>query len=366
MRCLLQAANAHHLSEQGFRLAGPSDTPGPLSSYPTELNAERGAFHAHFKLKCSIKNVRALACVLSNRSHVMLMPAQLQLNPDSTLFRHVTEASGQSDWCYMHAQSSEVYHPCFSEHLLLEMKRTQERIRRTLAANLDPSAGIHHLVLASDADVFNLGGDLTLFAQLIRNGDRGRMLEYAKLCVEVAFNFFRLYEDRVHSIAVIQGDALGGGFEAALCCHTIIAEEGVGMGFPEVLFDLFPGMGAYTFLTRRVAPAQAERMMLDARVYPVEELLKMGVVDMVVPKGDGLQAARDLIKRHQRMGNALRAMNTVRQACRPVSLDELLSVTTEWVDAAMRLNDRGLKTMGRLIRAQLLRAESNSQIKASA
>lgn len=85
----------------------------------------------------------------------------------------------------------------------------------------------------------------------------------------------------------------------------------------------------------------------------------MGVVDHVVPRGEGLVAAQDLIRRNQRIGNALRAMNTVRQACRPVSLDELLSVTTEWVDAAMRLNDRGLRTMERLIRAQQRRAESH-------
>lgn len=278
---------------------------------------------------------------------------------DASLVRHVSDEAGRIDWCHMHAKPSEVYHPCFSERLLREMKRCQERIRRRLAADSDPQAGIHHLVLASDdADVFNLGGDLALFSQLIRSGNRGRLLEYARLCVEVAYNFSRLYEDRVHSIAVIQGDALGGGFEAALCCHTIIAEEGAGMGFPEVLFDLFPGMGAYTFLTRRVSPAQAERMMLDARVYPVEELLAMGVVDYVVPKGEGQQFARELIRKHKRMGNALRSMNTIRQACNPVTLDELLAVTTEWVDAAMRLNDRALRTMERLIRAQQRRADA--------
>jgi DSF synthase len=270
------------------------------------------------------------------------------------LLRHHADAG--SDWCFMHAGAPAAYHPCFSERLLQETRRQQEAIRRTLAADTDPRAGIHHLVLASDADVFNLGGDLALFAQLIRSGNRGRLLEYARLCIEVAFNFHRLYEDRVHSIAVVQGEALGGGFEAALCCHTIIAEEGAGMGFPEVLFDLFPGMGAYTFLTRRVTPAVAERMMLDARVYPVEELLAMGVVDQVVPKGEGLAAARELVRKHQRIGNALRSMNAVRHACKPVGLDELLEVTTEWVDAAMRLNERGLRTMERLIRAQQRRA----------
>ena len=258
----------------------------------------------------------------------------------------------------MHAGSPANYHPCFSERLLHELKRTQESIRSRVAANPDPKAGVHHLVLASDAPVFNLGGDLALFSRLIRAGERGRLLEYARLCVEVAFNFSQLYDDRVHSVAVVQGDALGGGFEAALCCHTIIAEEGAGMGFPEVLFDLFPGMGAYTFLSRRVTSRQAERMMLDARVYPVEELLRMGVVDMVVPKGEGLAAARELLRKHGRIGNALRSMNAVRQACNPVSLEELLAVTTEWVDAAMRLSERGLHTMERLIRAQQRRADS--------
>lgn len=277
---------------------------------------------------------------------------------NTSFIRHTTDDTGNVDWCYMHANRPPGYHPCFSEQLLNELKRSQEGIRRALAADNNPGAGIHHLVLASDTNVFNLGGDLALFSRMIRNGNRGRLLDYAKLCVEVAYNFSKLYEDRVHSISVVQGDALGGGFEAALCCNTIIAEEGVGMGFPEVLFDLFPGMGAYTFLTRRVTAAKAERMMLDGRVYPVEELLEMGVVDYVVPKGEGLMAAQDLIRRHRRISNALRSMNAVRQACRPVSLEELLSVTTEWVDAAMRLNERGLKTMERLIRAQQRRAES--------
>ena len=284
-----------------------------------------------------------------------LAPPVVAIPSSTALVRLSGETLSGSDWCFMHSGNPAHYHPCFSERLLHELKRAQETLRRRLASE-ESGTGIHHLVLASDAPVFNLGGDLALFAQLIRSGNRGRLLDYARLCVEVAYNFSRLYEDRVHSIAVIQGDALGGGFEAALCCHTIIAEEGCGMGFPEVLFDLFPGMGAYTFLTRRVTPVQAERMMLDARVYPVEELLQMGVVDMVVPKGEGLMAARERIRRNQRIGNALRSMNAVRQACKPVSLDELLAVTGEWVEAAMRLDERGLRTMERLIRAQDRRA----------
>ena len=47
------------------------------------------------------------------------------------------------------------------------------------------------------------------------------------------------------TISLVQGDALGGGFEAALCGDIIIAEKQARFGFPEVLFNLFPGMGAY-------------------------------------------------------------------------------------------------------------------------
>lgn len=258
---------------------------------------------------------------------------------------------------HMHANPQRPYHPCFSEALLNELRRAQLSLRMRLATSKD-RPGIHHLLLASDDAAFNLGGDLALFSKLIRSGNREKLLDYAKLCVEVAYNFHRPYEDQVHSIAVIQGDALGGGFEAALCCHTIIIEEHAGMGFPEVLFDLFPGMGAYTFLCRRVPEIVAERMMLDGRVYAANELLALGIVDMVVPKGRGLQTAHEMVRRHQRIGNALRSMNAVRQACAPVALDELLAVTSEWVDAAMRLDERGLKTMERLVRAQSRRAAS--------
>jgi DSF synthase len=273
----------------------------------------------------------------------------------SSVLRHSYEPESGIDWCQMHGDAGPGYRPCFSEPLLDELLATQRAIAARIAQDSD-ARGVNYLVLGSDTDVFNLGGDLDLFCRLIRTGDRQRLDAYARLCCEVAFGFASLADDRVHSIAVVQGDALGGGFEAALCCHTIIAEEGSGMGFPEVLFDLFPGMGAYSFLSRRVTPVQAERMMLDGRVYGADELHRMGVVDLLVPRGQGMHAARDLIRRRHKIGNALRAMNTVRRTCNPVTLDELLSVTDTWVDAAMRLGDRALQTMERLVRAQRKRS----------
>ena len=255
--------------------------------------------------------------------------------------------------CHMHRQHADSgYRPCFSMALLKDLRAFQRQVEAALLEPDGAQGPIGHLLLASDADVFNLGGDLELFLKLIGAGDREGLLDYARLCVAVAHGFDRLAGNRCHSIAVVQGDALGGGFEAALCCHTIVAEEGVGMGFPEVLFDLFPGMGAFSYLSRRVTPAQAERMMLDGRVYDAAELHRMGVVDLLVPRGEGMHAAHELVRRRRRIGNSLRSMNEVRATCRPVHLDELLAVTTAWVDAALRLDARALQNMARLVRAQ--------------
>jgi DSF synthase len=270
------------------------------------------------------------------------------------------DPAGSTYWCYMHARNfphDSAYRPCFSTTLLKEMRefqlRTAEQLRRPLHVARQPA--ISHVVLASAADVFNLGGDLDLFCRLIRLGERASLLAYARQCVEVAYGFHRHLNEDAHTIALVQGDALGGGFEAALCCQTIVAEHGVGMGFPEVLFDLFPGMGAYSFLCKRISPVQAERMMLDGRIYSSEELHALGVVDVLVPKGEGVAAVEELIRRNQRIGNARRAMNRVRTACQPVNFEELMGVTEIWVDTAMQLGEKSLRTMERLVRAQLRR-----------
>lgn len=259
-------------------------------------------------------------------------------------------------WCRMHAgrdAADAQYRPCFSTRLLKELRQFQ--------LNLPASEGrvLRHLVLASGADVFNLGGDLELFSRLIRAQDRASLLGYARQCVDVASSFHHLADD-LHSIALIQGDALGGGFEAALCCQTIVAESGVGMGFPEVLFDLFPGMGAYSFLRRRIAPALAERMMLDGVVYSSDELHRLGIVDVLVPRGDGERAVRDVIARQQRIAHARVAMTQVKAAVDPVSNDELMAVTEIWVDTALKLGDKSLRTMERLVRAQTRRGDRRS------
>ncbi|HYQ23401.1 crotonase/enoyl-CoA hydratase family protein [Stenotrophomonas sp.] len=256
-------------------------------------------------------------------------------------------------WIHMHAHLAEQPgRPCFASRLVDDIVDYQRDLGERLSAShaLSP-----HVVLASDSDVFNLGGDLELFCRLIREGDRARLLDYAQRCVRGVHAFHAGLGTRAHSIALVQGNALGGGFEAALSCHTIVAEEGVLMGLPEVLFDLFPGMGAYSFLCQRISPRLAEKIMLEGNLYTASELKQMGLVDVVVPVGEGVAAVEQVIKDSKRIPHAWAAMRQVNEIATQVPLHEMMRITEIWVDTAMQLGEKSLRTMDRLVRAQARR-----------
>lgn len=272
------------------------------------------------------------------------------------------DASNDSHWCFMHAQqafSDSTYRPCFSPRLLRELRVFAQR---TIEAIGEKASGtdthLAHIVLASDAHVFNLGGDLDLFAQLIRARDRDGLMRYARECVDSIHLLNTRLHPNAHTVGLIEGDALGGGFELALACQTVVAESGVQFGFPEVLFGLFPGMGAYSLLSQRVSPKVAEEMMLNGVMYSSDELFKMGIVDVLVPKGEGVRAVHEVIRQNRRIAAARLALHRVRDAVNPVSLDELLRITEIWVDTALQLGEKSLRTMERLVRAQLRRPET--------
>lgn len=213
---------------------------------------------------------------------------------------------------------------------------------------------VNYYVLASRIEgVYNLGGDLSYFIQCIERRDRDALMNYATLCVDNLYS--RIHNHSVPNlitISLVQGDALGGGFEGALANNVIIAEEQVKMGLPEILFNLFPGMGAYSLLARRVGPRVAEEMMLSGNLYPATKLHEMGLVDMVVPGGQGEMAVYDYVRKVHKRRNGVAATYQARQAVFPVTHEELMQITTIWVDAALRLEAKDLRVMTRIVLSQ--------------
>jgi enoyl-CoA hydratase/carnithine racemase len=69
------------------------------------------------------------------------------------------------------------------------------------------------------------------------------------------------------TIGLVQGAALGGGFEALLSFDYIVAERDATFGLPEILFGLFPGMGAHAILSRKLGAAMADRLIVSNQTY---------------------------------------------------------------------------------------------------
>jgi DSF synthase len=252
--------------------------------------------------------------------------------------------------------------PCFSLGLLKDIRAHDE----ALAANRGrveiegTLSGVNYYVCGSRVPgVFNLGGDLALFMLLIKSRDREALAQYARLCVDNMHARIQSYcSPGMITISLVQGDALGGGFECALSSHVIVAEESAQLGLPEILFNLFPGMGAYSLLARRLGMRAAEELLLSGRMLPAAKLHEMGVVDVLARDGEGECAVRDWIARNWKRRNGMQAVLHTRNIVNPITREELDAVTDVWVEAAMRLEDKDLKMIGRIVRSQVRRMES--------
>jgi len=240
--------------------------------------------------------------------------------------------------------------PNYNEPMLRDFETWQNEIVRTLG---DPTIGLRYLVLGSRFPrVFNYGGDLELFTRHILAGDREGLVRYGKACVSILHRNMRGLGLPLITIALVQGDALGGGFESVLSFDVVIAERGARFGLPETMFGLFPGMGAHSFLSRRLGSARAEEMIRSGRLYTAEELHALGLVHILVESGEGEAAAADYIERsHRHHAGQLGARRAARRV-ENISLAELEEIVEFWADSALDLSPAQLKMMGRLAGAQ--------------
>jgi DSF synthase len=160
-------------------------------------------------------------------------------------------------------------HPMITMELLRDMMCVQESVRAIMEeGNREQRQHLEYFVAASQTPgVYNFGGNLAYFADCIRRRDQEGLREYAYACIDVVYGNAMAFHTPLITIALVQGDALGGGFECALSFDVLVAEKGSKMGLPEVLFNLFPGMGAYSFLSRKIGMAAAEKLIMSGTVY---------------------------------------------------------------------------------------------------
>ena len=256
----------------------------------------------------------------------------------------------KSVWLYCNSQPRS----CFTLTLLRELDEFQSILknRNGQLPHEGKLVDIEYTVGTSRHPVFSFGGDLVHFIKCIENKDREGLRDYAKRSIDAVYYNNIGRELGLTTISLIHGNALGGGFEAALSSNVLIAERQAELGFPEVLFNLFPGMGAYNLLAQRVNASMVEKIILSGRLYSAEELYDLGIIDVLVEEGEGEAAVNSFIRSNRNRQNSLRAIRKVRDCVDPLNYQQLIDIGDIWVETAMKLSERETRVMSRLVNSQ--------------
>jgi enoyl-CoA hydratase/carnithine racemase len=158
----------------------------------------------------------------------------------------------------------------------------------TLCRKIERREDIRVLILTGTDGAFCAGGDIEAWAgqspaafarHWVRDGHA---------------SFDALAQLRQPVIAVLGGHALGGGLELAACADLRIAEAQVKIGQPEAGLGIIPGWSGTQRAARRFGAQTVRRMALLGEVFTAEEAQRLGIVDHVVPTGQGLSHAQNL------------------------------------------------------------------------
>ncbi len=289
---------------------------------------------------------------MSNLAYINEVTSEQQSYADQSQLKTYYDSKNKIGWFLM----SGAPRPSFTLRLLDDISNYLDSVKQEMAETNGEK--YDYLVVGSDVEgVFNLGGDLELFSKYIVDKNRDALLSYALKCIDILYQNMFHYDLDLTTISLIQGDALGGGFEAALSSNVIVAERGVKMGFPEVLFNLFPGMGAYSLLSRKVGFDTAEKMILSGSLFSAEQLYDMGVVDILAEQGEGEVAVYRYIKSRDKAKNTFKSMRKLKDICNQISYQELADIAAVWADAALQLTAKDLRMIKRLVRRQDTRVE---------
>ncbi len=242
---------------------------------------------------------------------------------------------------------------CFTPALMADGRHFQEWLRRTFTGCGREEMPFRYLVWRSQAQgAWSMGGDLGTFTRLIRSKDEQGLRAYAYRSIDVLHDNYRGLDLPIMTAALIEGDAIGGGFEAMLTNDLIVAERGTRFGLPEILFHLFPGMGAHSFLKRRIGDRLARQLIEDGKTRTADELLELGLVDVLCEKGEGERVLREHIAgRRDRFATDL-TLKRVRQRTDGITRAELIDIVDLWTDLALTLGEADLRRMECLARHQ--------------
>lgn len=162
------------------------------------------------------------------------------------------------------------------------MNLVTREVTAALQSALDEVAAndsVRAVVLAGSGErAFCAGSDVKEFPSLAGRVGEGKLIDE-----NAVYN--RLAGLPMPTIAAIEGDALGGGLELALCCDLRVASGRARLGMPELLLGVMPGSGGTQRLPRLIGLARAKELILLGELIDADTALAFGLVNRVVPNG---------------------------------------------------------------------------------
>ncbi len=146
------------------------------------------------------------------------------------------------------------------------------------------------IITGAGEKAFVAGADITEFSGL--SATEG--MAFAQRGQDV---FFLIERFKRPVVAAVNGFALGGGCELAMACHLRIAGEKARFGQPEVNLGLIPGYGGTQRLIQYIGKTKATELLMTADMIGAEEAMRLGLVNQVVPAGEEVSKAKELIEK---------------------------------------------------------------------
>jgi DSF synthase len=245
--------------------------------------------------------------------------------------------------------------PCFTADLIGSVLRVGAGLSSLQGGAADDVDRPVKFVVFKSArrGVFNLGGDLAFFLQSIEAGDFDAVLNYGRSCVLGCHGMANGFCAGVVTVALVQGMALGGGFESACACDFLVGEKSSVYQLPELQFGTFPGAGAANIMRSRLGSKTMLKLVVEGRRLGHDEASSLGIVDYGADDGDGERLLRELIG-----GRFLHRHAAISSFCRnlrdgeAITIDGLYAEAERWARTAMQVSQADIETMKRIVAVQ--------------
>ncbi|WP_103863588.1 crotonase/enoyl-CoA hydratase family protein [Aquimarina sp. I32.4] len=197
-----------------------------------------------------------------------------------------------------------------------------------------------------DNDLYSMRNDLSFVTNSIISKDKSALTLYGYLSVEAMYQIYNSFGLKALTVAFVEEDIFGGAFECALAHDFIVAEEQVEFSLPEnKLFNMFPGMGAYSLLYRKLNTRDADVILTDRRVYKGRDLYDFGCINKIVEKSSSVKMLFSYIEKIKERFNFEYYHTQCKKSVFSLTKKELLNVTDLWVEAYMDIHPSDLYRM---------------------